>query len=97
MVAACSRRACGTYRQKRSIAMSETVHPLLYTPAEVAVVTNLSERAIQRACADGQLRGIQFGKLWRIPPQSVADLLQMPVADVQIAIAAVRAQVGGAK
>lgn len=48
---------------------------LWYTPAEVARLFGISERAVIRWCKAGHLGARKVGrKLWRIPKASVASL-----------------------
>ena len=44
-----------------------------YTPLELAKKLGVHRRTIYRALLAGQLAGLQFGRLWRIPERAIMD------------------------
>ncbi len=53
--------------------MADTIRAL--TPAEVAERLHLHLRTVQRLIANGSLRAIRVGRVWRVPLQAVEEFL----------------------
>lgn len=49
--------------------------PELMTIQQVADYLQVSVSTVRRMLADGRLRGVNLGRAWRIPKESVAELL----------------------
>lgn len=47
----------------------------LVTTCEAAAVMHISERQVARMCADGRLRAVKVGKLWRINRDALGEYL----------------------
>jgi excisionase family DNA binding protein len=48
----------------------------LLLPAEVAKILRVTVRTVQRHCAQGKLRAVKVGRLWRIPRSSLEEFLE---------------------
>jgi excisionase family DNA binding protein len=48
----------------------------LLLPAEVARILRVTVRTIERYCAQGKLRAVKVGRLWRIPRSSLEEFLK---------------------
>jgi excisionase family DNA binding protein len=48
----------------------------LLLPAEVARILRVTVRTVERYCAQGKLRAVKVGRLWRIPRSSLEELLK---------------------
>ena len=46
-------------------------------PEEVASVLKVSSRTVANMCTNGKIKGIKFGKLWRIPKRFLIDYLEV--------------------
>lgn len=49
--------------------------PELMTIQQVADYLRVSVSTVRRMLADGRLRGVNLGRAWRIPKESVAELI----------------------
>jgi|LFRM01.2.fsa_nt_gb excisionase family DNA binding protein len=49
--------------------------PDLMTIEEAAIALRVSGKTIRRMLADGRLRGVNLGRTWRIPRETVLELL----------------------
>jgi excisionase family DNA binding protein len=48
----------------------------LLLPAEVARLLRVTVRTVERYCAQGKLRAVKVGRLWRIPRSSLEEFLK---------------------
>ena len=48
----------------------------LFLPAEVARILRVTVRTVERYCAQGKLRAVKVGRLWRIPRSSLEAFLR---------------------
>jgi excisionase family DNA binding protein len=48
----------------------------LLLPAEVARILRVTVRTVERYCAQGKLRAVKVGRLWRIPRSSLEEFLK---------------------
>lgn len=48
----------------------------LLTTKEVAEILRISPRTVERLLKRGELKGIRFGRWWRIPPSEVKSFIQ---------------------
>jgi excisionase family DNA binding protein len=53
----------------------------LLLPAEVARILRVTVRTVERYCAQGKLRAVKVGRLWRIPQSSLQEFLKTETAD----------------
>ena len=47
----------------------------LLTVDEVAEILYLGKNTVYNLLRSGELKGIKFGKIWRIPKESIKDLI----------------------
>jgi len=52
---------------------------------QVAELCGLSDRSINRAILDGELRGVKLRSRWRIHPDDLAEWVQSSVSDQPVA------------